>query len=173
MTVIKTNRFILRPFQKGDEQSLVKNINNKKIYEATLRIPYPYKLKDANKFISKCLKETLKNKPKSLTFAIEINQQVCGGISFDHIEKHQAELGYWLGENYWGKGVITEAAKLLTEFGFKKLGLARIYAYVYPSNKASMRVLQKNGFTREGFLRKNVIKKGRLLDSYLFAKVVG
>lgn len=172
MIIIKTPHFTLRPLKKGDEESLAKNINNKKIYQATLRIPYPYTLKNADKWINECLKEYTKEKPKELVWVIDINSEVCGSIGLEKIEGHKAEIGFWLAEKCWNKGIMTEAVKRLTEFGFKKLKLRRIYAYVFLFNKASMRVLEKAGFEKEGLLRKDVEKDGRLMDDYIFAKVV-
>jgi len=102
MAIIKSKYFILRPFKKGDEASLMKNINNKTIYRNTSHIPYPYTLKDAKEWIGKNLKETKKKKPKQINFVIDINKEVAGAIELDHIEeKHMAEIGYWLGKRYW------------------------------------------------------------------------
>ena len=171
MVIIKSKHFILRPFRKGDEKSLIEGINNKKIFRNTLGIPYPYTLKDAKKWIRKNLKEHKKEKPTEMHFVIDINGDVIGGIGFSEIESHQAEIGYWLAQKYWGKGIMTLAIKKVTNFGFEKLKLKRIYACVFPFNKASMRVLEKNGYKLEGILRKEIKKGKKLLDDYLFAKV--
>jgi len=171
MAIIKSKHFILRPFKKGDEKSLAENINNKKIYRNTLRVPHPYTLKDGKEWVKKNLKEAKKKKPQMINFVIDINRGVAGSVGFDKIEGHKAEIGYWLAEKYWGRGIMTEAAKLTTKFGFEKLKLRRIYAYVFSFNKASMKVLEKAGYKFEGILRKNVIKNGKFIDDYLFAKV--
>ena len=171
MTIIKSKKFILRPFKRGDESSLRGNINNKKIYRNTLDIPYPYTLKDAKDWISRNLREMRRKKPTMINFVIDINEEVAGGIGLNKIEGHKTEIGYWLAEKYWGQGIMTQAVKLTTEFGFKKLKLKRIYAYVFPWNKASMRVLEKAGYKLEGILRKHVKKNNKFIDSYLFAKV--
>ena len=163
--------FILRPYKKGDEKSLALNINNKKIYRNTLHIPYPYTLKDAKKWIDDNLKEAKNKEPKSINFAIDIKGEVAGGIGFDNIQEHKAEIGYWLGEKYWSQGIMTQAVKLITKFGFEKLKLKRTYGFVFLWNKPSARVLEKNGFKLEGILRKNVKKDNKLLDSYIFAKI--
>ena len=83
--------------------------------------------------------------------------------------RHSAELGYWLGKPFWGRGIITEAARAITAYGFETLGLTRIYAHVDSDNGASARVLEKAGYQREGLLRKAVLKKGELVDYLLFA----
>lgn len=171
MPVIKTKNFLLRPFKEGDEISLAKNINHKKIYRDTLRIPYPYTLKDAKEFIRKNLKERKKKKPTEINFAIDINGRVVGGIGFKEIESHQAEITYWLAPKCHNKGIMTLALKKMTKYGFEKLKVRRIYACVFPFNKASMRILEKNGYKLEGILRKEVKKDKKLLDNCLFAKV--
>jgi len=171
MTIIKSKNFILRPFRKGDEKSLAENINNKKIYRNTLVIPYPYTLKDAREWVTKNLKEARKKKPKEINFVIDINGEAAGSIGFSKIQEHKAEIGYWLAEKYWGKGIMPQAVKLITKFGFEKLKLRRIYAKVFFFNKPSMRVLEKAGYKFEGILRKNVMKDGKFIDNHIFAKV--
>ena len=126
MPIINSKRFILRPFKRGDEGSLAENINNIKIYRNTLPIPYPYTLKDAQEWVSKNLKEAKKKKPSMINFVIDINGEVAGSVGFSKIEEHKAEIGYWLAEKYWNKGIMTEAVKLATKFGFNKLKLKSI-----------------------------------------------
>lgn len=171
MVVIKAKKFILRPFRKEDEVSLTENINNKKISRNVLTIPYPYTLKDARNWVARNLKEAKKKNPTEINFVIDIKGQVAGSVGLDKIEGHKAEIGYWLAEKYWGKGIMTEAVRLVTRFGFEKLGLGRIYAHVFSFNKASMRVLGKARYKLEGILRKDRKKENKFLDSYLFAKV--
>ncbi len=171
MVVIHSKRFILRPFKKGDEKSLMKNINNRIIARNTLRIPYPYKLKDARWWIDHNLELNKKKKKHEINFAVEINGEVVGGIGLDKIYDHCAEIGYWLGKKYWGQGIMTEAVKLVTKYAFEKLGLRRIYAFVFLFNKASAAVLKNAGFKYEGKLRKHVKKDNKFLDDLLFAKV--
>ncbi len=170
MLVIKSKKFILRPFRSTDAESLAKNINNKKIYRYTSCIPYPYTLKDARDYLKRIKTQT--QKVTKLSLAIVIDNEVVGGVALDKIiKKHKAEIGYWLAEKYWGKGIITQAVKLLVSYAFKKLDLKRVYAFVYYSNKASARVLEKAGFKNEGFLRKHGKKDGKLMDLYMFGKV--
>jgi len=82
-----------------------------------------------------------------------------------------AEIGYWLGEEYWNRGICTRAVEVVTTHALFKLGIVRIFAGVYQRNSASMRVLEKNGYVREGVERRNVIKDGRIIDTVLYAKV--
>ncbi len=172
MAIIRSKRFILRPFKKGDETSLMENINNKTIARNTLRIPYPYKLNDARWWVNHNLKLNRKKKKVEINFAIEINKEVVGGIGLDKMfYGHSAEIGYWLGKKYWGQGIMTEAVKLVTKYGFEKLGLTRIYAFVFLFNKASAAVLKNTGFKYEGKLKKHVKKDNKFLDDLIFAKV--
>ena len=171
MPIIKSKNFILREYRKGDEKSLIENINDRYIYDMTSRIPHPYKLKDARKFINKCIKLRRQKKKTAVYFAIDINGEVIGGIGIDSIEIYKGEIGYWIGRKYRNKGIATKAVKLMTDFGFKKLRLKRIYAHVLPKNKASDRVLEKNSYEFEGLLRKHHIKNGKLIDAELYAKI--
>ncbi len=97
--------------------------------------------------------------------------EVVGGIGLNRIWQHCAEIGYWLGEKYWGQGITTQAVKLVTKYGFEKLGLRRIYAFVFIWNKASAKVLEKSGFKYEGRLKKHAKKGNRFLDDFLYAKI--
>jgi len=170
--ILKTKNFTLRPIRKGDGKSLQKNINNKKIYKYTATIPYPYSIKDAHNFVKDALEKYKNPESKSLVWVIDIDGEVVGGIGFHRIvAKHKAEIGYWLAEQYWGKGIMTRALKETTKYGFRKLQLKRIGAYVFRSNKGSYRVLEKSGYKLEGLLRKYQKKDGKLLDVYLFSKV--
>ena len=169
MVVIKSKRFVLRPYRKGDEKSLQNNINDRDIYKYTDRIPYPYRLVDAKNWIKKCINSS--RKKTEFNFAIDINGQVVGGIGFDQIKGHSAEIGYWLGKKYWNQGIMGEAIKLVTNFGFRKLKLKRITAHVFHKNKASARILEKNNYKLEGILRKSHSKDGKLYDELLYAKV--
>ena len=167
MIIIKSKRFILRPLTKGDENALIRNINDRYVYKYTLRIPHPYTLRHAKQWINSAKK---KDKTK-INFAIDIDGEVVGGIGLNDIEKHKSDIGYWLGRKYWNKGIMTEAIKIVTNFGFNELKLRRIYAYVNVKNKASAQVLENNGYELEGLLRKYYLKDGKLMDALLYAKV--
>lgn len=167
---LKAKNFILRPYKKGDEKTFIRHINDKAVYRYTLRIPYPYGLKEARKWISHC-KYAMKKKNKAeINFVIDINGKVVGGIGISSIKKHKAEIGYWLGKKYWSRGIMTHAVGLVTSFGFKKLKLRRIYAHIFLKNKASARVLEKNNYKKEGLMRNYYLKDGKLLDAISYAK---
>ena len=169
--ILRSRRFVLRPFRKGDEESLRKNINNRKIYRYTMLIPHPYTRRHASEWVKKKISQRGKKKAGELSFAIDVKGDVVGGIGLLHIEKHKAEIGYWLGEKDWGKGIMTAAVKLMISFCFGKLKLQRVYASVFKGNKASARVLEKAGFKFEGINRKNYLKDKKLFDGLLYAKV--
>lgn len=172
MVTLKSKRFILRPLGKGDAQPITRHANNKKIYKNTAVIPYPYKLEDARGWIAGHLKKYKLKDTKDFVLTIEINGEACGAIGLHKIEAgHKAELGYWLGEEHWGKGMMPEAVKLMCDYSFKVLKLKRVYAYVYTFNEGSKRVLEKNSFKLEGILEKHAKKKNKYIDAYLFAKI--
>jgi len=97
-----------------------------------------------------------------------------GTISLDRDEdvyKHTAEIGYWIGEPYWGKGIVTTAVELITDYGFDQLKLKRIHTGIYEYNKASIRILEKCGYKFEGIFEKNVFKDGEFYDEYRYGKI--
>ena len=170
-TIIKSKKFLLRPIVRSDKKSLIRNINDRYIYKYTLTIPYPYTSKDADKWIRHCLNLKRKKKLTEVNFVIDIDGNLIGGIGLTKIEKHKAEIGYWIGKKHRNKGVISEAIKLVTSFAFKKLRVVRVYARINPKNKASARVLEKNGYKFEGIMRKNILKDGEFIDGASYAKV--
>lgn len=161
----------LRSLEESDSAQIARLINNKKIWD-NLRdyIPYPYKMEDADYFI-----DCAKKQPLAQTFAIILDDgELCGVISLESqsdIYRMTAELGYWIGEKYWGKGIATKAIALITKHGFEELKLERIYAGVFGFNIPSMKVLEKNGYALEGVFRNAIIKNDKILDEHVFAKL--
>lgn len=164
--------FALRPLRPEDAQSLAHYGNNHNVWRNLRdRFPHPLTVSDTQRYIDSVL-----NQSPETYFAIEADGQAVGVIGLALAEgerRHSAELGYWLGEPYWGRGIITNAVKAVTEYAIKELGLSRIESYVFSWNPASARVLEKFGFQREGVLRKSVIKDGVLLDRWLYAYLAG
>jgi [ribosomal protein S5]-alanine N-acetyltransferase len=166
----KTN-FTLRHFRNGDQESLIENANSIKIFNNVKdTFPHPYTYADASWWIEFC-KET--DKPAT-TFAIDMNGQVIGAvgiiIGFD-IQRVTAEIGYWLGEKYWGKGIAVEALKQMTDYVFQNFPeIVRLWAAVFEYNKPSMRVLEKAGYEFEGIRKKAAIKNGVVIDEYVYVK---
>lgn len=169
--IIKTKYFTLRPLRKSDAKTITRNINDKTIAHNLLSLPYPYTIDDAYDWLRRVRNVARRKKRTEINFGIEIDGEIVGGVGIFKIHGHKAEIGYWLARKYWGKGIMTKVVKEITKFGFGKLGLRRIYAHVFPYNKGSMRVVEKAGYKLEGILRKNVMKDGKPIDEYLFAKV--
>lgn len=165
---IQGSSFLLRPFDMEDISGLVKHANNPRI-AINLRdgFPHPYTEKDAENWI----RMVMENRA-DLILAIEVNGEAAGGIGLHggkDVYRFNAEIGYWLSERYWGKGIISEAVKLVVEYGFTHHKWTRIHAGVFSSNPASMKVLEKCGFTLEALFRKSVLKGGEYLDEHVYS----
>ncbi len=129
--------------------------------------PYPYTLQDAKAFLAL---ETAK-KPRQNHGIYEDDRLVgiCGVIPFDDIYRHSAEMGYWIGVAYWGRGIMSRALPQLIQYGFEAMNLHRIQAGVIASNTASIRVLEKCGMTKDGCLRDHVSKKEKFYDEHIYS----
>lgn len=167
---IKFGIYKLRPFRRGDEPSIAENINDRKIERYTLNIPYPYTLKAARQWVDFNLKLARSGNKEQVNFAIDLDGEVIGGIGLFKMNGHSAEIGYWLGVKYWGRGIVPAAVKALTRYAMKELKLRRVYAKVFSVNKASARVLEKAGYKYEGCLVKDHLKRGRPVDALLYAR---
>ena len=168
--VLTDNNIKLRGFDFEDAVTIARLCDNPKIWN-NLRdyVPSPYGLKDAEDFITHCLVEH----PQT-TFAIEYEGELVGVIGLEtqsDVYKLTAEIGYWIGEDYWNLGISTRAIRLISEYGFSQLGLVRIFAGVFDYNKASQRVLEKAGFHLEGVLRKALFKNNQIFDEYRYALI--
>jgi ribosomal-protein-alanine N-acetyltransferase len=167
--MLKEGNIILRPLNDDDAAVLARLANNKKIWD-NMRdyLPYPYGIDDANDFI----KLTQQENPQ-MSFAIEFDKQLCGVIGLigqRDVNKKTAEIGYWLGEPFWNKGIATRAVKLLTEYGFNQLDFIRIHTGVFEYNVGSMQVLTKNGYEKDGVFKKSIVKNGKIYDEHRFSK---
>jgi len=170
--IITTDRFTLRPFRRPDAESLERNINNPQVARRVSNIPYPYTAGHARAWIDLMEKERARlPHAQRIDFVIDIDGEVAGSVAFINIDGHKAQVSYWLGESYWGRGIVTTAVKELVKFGFETLELVRIYAYTYHHNKASMKVLEKAGFEFEGVHKKEWLKDGTFYDSHFYAIV--
>ncbi|HBP01216.1 MAG: Acetyltransferase [Candidatus Moranbacteria bacterium GW2011_GWE1_49_15] len=173
MEIIKTKRFVLRTPKMSDAKDVAKNINNKNVSRnLSSAVSFPYVPKDAKQYIGKVLKELKEERPSSFILYIEIEGEVVGSIGAHHIEQgHKAEMGFWLAEQHWGKGIMPEAVEAFMKHVFKKFKLKRIFAKAYAHNKGSMRVMEKVGMEFEGIEKKGALKDGKYLDCYVYAKV--
>ncbi|WP_299490025.1 GNAT family protein [Acaryochloris sp. IP29b_bin.137] len=160
----------LRDYERTDLDSLLALANNKRVSRYLVyTFPYPYTRADAEWWISEGVKAE-----ESVTKVIEYNGAFTGSIGLTRQagwRDHLAEIGYWLGEPFWGKGIATQAVQQMTDHAFSDLQLQKLYAPILAPNKASMRVVEKCGYELEGVLKREVFKDGRYYDIHHFAKV--
>ncbi|MEK6287274.1 MAG: GNAT family N-acetyltransferase [Acidobacteriota bacterium] len=167
---LKLSKFTLRPWMPRDEEALVRHANSRKIW-LNLRdaFPHPYTPADAMHWIQ------IANPTTPITnFAIVVDGAAVGGIGLvlkDDVFRRSAEIGYWLGEEFWGRGIVTEAVRAVTDYAFATFDLCRVYAGVFEWNPASMRVLEKAGYEFECRMRKSVTKDGQTIDELIYAIV--
>ena len=163
--------FKLRPWKNGDEVTLVNYADNPKVSAYLTNVfPSPYTAADARFWVDMQLQQ----QEKAVSLALTIGQEVAGGIGVDFlvdIYAKNARIGYWLGEPFWGKGIMAEAVTLFTAYIFDQFDVIRIYAGVFGSNPASAKVLQKAGYQQEGVCKKALYKNGMYDDELIYAKL--
>jgi ribosomal-protein-alanine N-acetyltransferase len=167
---VEFGEYVVRDWVKKDAPSIAKYADNRNV-AMWLRdgFPCPYAVSDAEAFLSAVVRQNLRT-----AFAIATTDEAIGGIGLEFgrdVHRFTAELGYWLGEPFWGRGIMTQAVGRLTAWAFENLEVHRIYATVFDGNAASVRVLEKAGFQCEGCLRASVFKNGRILDQFLYARI--
>ena len=160
----------IRKWELSDAKDLAAALSNKKVQD-NLRdgLPYPYTEQDGKEFISAMLSA---DENETFAFAITVDNMVIGSIGIfrqGNIHRQTAELGYYIAEEYWGKGIMTEAVKQICEYVFAKSDIIRIYAEPFAYNIASCRVLEKVGFQYEGTLRSNAVKNGKVIDMEMYS----
>ena len=164
-------RFTLREWNLSDKESLAENANNINIWNNVRDyFPFPYTAEDGETFIKMVLS---KLKP-STDFAIEIKGKAVGGIGIvpnSDVERISAEIGYWLGEKYWNKGIMTDAVKEMAEYAFSNFSIRKLYAPVFDFNQASQKVLEKVGFVKEAILKQSAIKNGKIIDLHYYGLI--
>ena len=162
----------IRKWKLSDAKDLASVISNKKIQDNLQDgLPYPYTEQDATDYISAMLSE---DENETFAFAITIDNKAIGSIGAfrqKNIHRHTAEIGYYIAEEYWGKGLMTEAVKQICSYIFDKSNIVRIYAEPFSYNKASCRVHEKAGFLYEGTLRSNAIKNGKTIDMLMYSRL--
>lgn len=162
----------IRKWQIEDAENLALVINNKKIQD-NLRdgIPYPYTVENAKEYIDSMLSA---DKDETYAFAITVDDKAIGSIGVfrcNNIHFRSAEMGYYIAESYWGKGIGTIAVEQTCRYIFENTDIIRIFAEPFAYNTASCRILEKAGFQCEGILRKNAIKNGAILDMKMYALI--
>jgi len=168
--ILKEDNIELRKFEYSYAEQMAELANNLKISQ-NLRdgFPHPYTLNDAKVFISKFIEQ----EPVTI-FAIFSEEKYVGNIGLSigqDVYRKSAEIGYFLGEPYWNKGIATKAVNMITKYGFKKLSVVRIYTGIYEYNQASMRVLEKCGFEKDCVFKKAIFKKNQIWDEHRYSKI--
>lgn len=162
-------RCTIRDWCEDDADSLAQHANDREVFlRVSDRFGHPYSIDNARKFLAR----TMSAEPRT-NFAIEVEGAAVGGIGLklgDDIRKQSAELGYWIGREFWNRGIMTEAVVAFCERTFAAFDLHRIGAFVFSNNPTSARVLEKAGFVFEGRLKHEVVKDGVLLDSLVYRK---
>jgi RimJ/RimL family protein N-acetyltransferase len=169
---LELSRCTVRSFRPSDARSLARHANSRRIWRNLRdRFPYPYTEQSAVHWIH----IATQTRPEC-HFAITVHGEAIGGIGLEvgsDVHRRTAELGYWVGEAWWGRGIASEAVAAMTDYGFRHFDVQRIHAPVYAWNPASARVLEKAGYTLEGRLRQHVYKDGEFTDELLYAKLRG
>jgi RimJ/RimL family protein N-acetyltransferase len=160
----------IRSYRAGDKPALLAYAGNRNV-SANLRdrFPYPYTAKTADRW----LRHVAAQEPET-SFALAIPKELVGGIGIElgeDVHHRSGEIGFWLGEPFWGRGIVTSAVRAFTPWALEQFDLLRIWAGVFESNPASARVLQKAGYAFEGRHRSAVVKNGRTLDELVYARL--
>jgi RimJ/RimL family protein N-acetyltransferase len=168
--LLKLTTCEVRSWKAADAPSIATHADNRKIWiNLRDRFPHPYTERDARTFLRR-----VQQSAGEAFFAIAVNGEAVGGIGFmlqTDVERVSAEIGYWLGEAYWGRGIATEALIAVTGYAIEHHQLTRLFALPFATNAASCRVLEKAGYVLEGRLRRSAIKDGVILDQLQYAYV--
>lgn len=160
----------VRPWRRGDRDALLRHANDPAVARfLSLRFPHPYTPADADAWF-----DFLDAQDDPEGWAIEVGGEAVGGIGVRRGAAefaHSGELGYWLGQAFWGRGLVTAAVRAVVPFAMARWGLSRLTAYAASDNPGSIRVLEKSGFQREGLMRARAIRDGRAQDHVVFGLV--
>jgi len=160
----------IRSYRPDDLEALVRYANNPRV-AANLRdrFPFPYTVEDGREWLA-----AADQQDPEANFVIATEAELIGTIGLilgDDVYRHSAEVGYWIAEPFWGRGIATRVLDAITEWGFAQFSLLRIFAQVFSDNIASVRVLEKAGYELEGTMRQAVIKNGRVMDQLIYARL--
>lgn len=164
---IELSQCLIREWRQGDERSLVRHADNRHVWR-NLRdaFPHPYTLAQAEAWVGQACAAV----PRT-AFAIEVDGQAVGGVGLrlgQDVHRRTAEIGYWLGESYWGRGIMTEVVRAMSAWSFASFDICRLEARPFEWNAASSRILEKAGYTLEARLKRNVTKDGQTVDQLLY-----
>jgi RimJ/RimL family protein N-acetyltransferase len=160
----------LKGYRFDHRESLVRLLNNPNVERWLLSVPSPYTYHDADYFISSAICD--RDNPDDKRYAIEVGGIHVGGIGLHIKQNYYAEVGYWIGEEYWNRGYATAALKKILSIAFDELHLGRVQAIVFEGNEVSERMLLKCGFEYEGMMKKGRVKNGVPVNCKLYAKVI-
>jgi RimJ/RimL family protein N-acetyltransferase len=167
---LEGSRCAVRPWRASDADAIVRHADNVEVAKQLRdRFPHPYTRQNAADFLQFAASV---HPPTNL--AIEVAGEAVGGVGFvpgTDIERYSVEIGYWLGQSMWGRGIATEAVTLVSDYVFDALGMLRLFAVPFADNAASCRVLEKAGFTREAVMRASSVKFGESRDQALYARI--
>lgn len=165
---LETERLILSQLEEKDIPFIVEYLQHRIYSDLTSNIPYPYTENDARFWLT--MSQEAFDEHTGYTFGIRNKEgQIIGAIGLHDREDDKAELGYWMAIPYWNKGYVTEAAKAIVDFGFKELGINKIFATHFPHNPASGKIMEKIGMEQEAVLRQHVKKDGEYHDLVMYA----
>ncbi len=171
MKIEVNSQIHLSEIRPSDKRPLVEHLNERDIYDRTLRVPYPYTEQSADKWLSIVAQNT-EREGRPIQWGIrDTDERLIGGCGLDGLrigKSHRAEIGYWLARPYWGQGIMTAVVRNACEYAFAEFGLVKIVAHAFDFNVASARVLEKSGFELEGHLKKHFKKDGRYIDAKLY-----
>lgn len=167
---LNTERLILRPFELADAPEVQRLAGEREIAATTINIPHPYEDGVAEKWIASHPERFQKGEVANFAICESESGKLIGAMTlFFNLEYERAEIGYWIGKPYWGKGYCSEAARAIVRYGFEQRGLNRIFGEYMASNPASGRVMEKIGMKCEGRLRQHVKKWGELEDMIVYS----
>ncbi|MDV2685560.1 GNAT family N-acetyltransferase [Alkalihalophilus lindianensis] len=162
---IETNRLLLRLFNETDAPEVTKLCNNYNLYKNTLYLPYPYSIEDALSWMKNHLDHFNENKSYEFAITDKVTGKLLGAIALTNNQRfNHGEMAYWIGQEYWGNGYATEAAKGILQFAFVEKNYNKVFARYFNSNSASGKVIEKICMKKEGILKEHVIKENKYID---------
>ena len=167
---LETERLILRPIEETDVPALFPLINDADVARNLMKVPHPYPEEEYVPFIRKVREAMQRREQFDMAIVLKETGLPVGSCAIEDIswEHMRGEIGYWLGQKYWGQGYMTEAVRRMAQFAFEELGFQRLHAYCFTWNAGSIRVLEKTGFRREGHIRRAVKKGDEFIDVFLY-----
>ena len=163
------SRVTIRSFHATDARALARHANNRRVWiNLRDRFPFPYTVGDARGYL-----RAMRTQSPETAFALDVDGEAVGSIGLllqQDVDRVSAEVGYWLGEAFWGRGIASEALSALSPWALGAFNLTRLYAHCFAHNVGSARVLEKSGYILEGRCRRAAIKDGQVLDQLQYAR---